>query len=588
MTDSYQFIIIPYSPQTFPKKYFKKSFALNKWPQVPILKWTFMLPFLLFFIVALIPAILVMLYYALKNKDYDDFLNVKFMNFMKFFADFGHAESSEWEIERKYRKQDHTSKVLKIVYLPKNKIALFEKISVEKFNKIADEVWVCENENEIYDKIVLQNFEKSNSILVHDTSDENICSFEYLNKDNEKLNQSLEKRKKITFKDFQKYKTRHPKITLQPNNILPPQIVYYYEPNYSEEVNNTIQNKLTQIDQELAKKGYKLMYLPRIVSHAKQLDIEKMAQYANYENPNIETQVFQNSIQNIVNNTAYLDITDFKNALELSVGMPKLETPCFIRCVEDGYLPEFKKYSYSVFPLIDEEEESLIQKIDFYLDVVGKRDEPQYRMVVPDPNDPDEQFNSLGNKINPELKDAIDKIKQLNDDKLLISSMVYIMDSLKDKHPGLCTRINETLYQSFNKESAKISRLIVDNQWRIFLPDFNNLEIEMGPLPKTIFIFLLRHPEGVMFKQMREHIDELTKIYTSIGNRASMENIKKSMLELTDPRSNSINEKCSRIKEAFIAKMDDHVACNYYVTGDRSSNKGIKIDRSLVEIIGRK
>jgi hypothetical protein len=162
------------------------------------------------------------------------------------------------------------------------------------------------------------------------------------------------------------------------------------------------------------------------------------------------------------------------------------------------------------------------------------------------------------------------------------------MDSLKDKHPGLCTRINETLYQSFNKESAKISRLVVDNQWRIFLPDFNNLEIEMGPLPKTIFIFLLRHPEGVMFKQMREHIDELTKIYTSIGNRASMENIKKSMLELTDPRSNSINEKCSRIKEAFIAKMDDHVACNYYVTGDRSSNKGIKIDRSLVEIIGRK
>lgn len=587
MADSNQFIIIPFSPQTFPKKYFKKSFALNKWPQVPILKWTFMLPFLLFFIVALIPAILVMLYYALKNKDYDDFLNVKFMNFMKFFADFGHAESSECEIERKYRKQDHNSKILKIVYLPKNKIVLFEKISVEKLNKIADEVWVCENENEIYDKIVLQNFEKSNSILVHDTLDENICSFEYLNKDNEKLNIAIEKNKKILFNNYQKNKTRHPKITLQPNNILPPQIVYYYEPNYSEEVNNTIQNKLTQIDQELAKKGYKLMYLPRIVSHLKQLDLDNIVDFANYENPHLDPIAIQESIEKIVSKNYHLDIIDFKNALELSVGMPHLETPCFIRCVEDGYLPEFKKYSYSVFPLV-EEEESLIQKIDFYLDIVGKRDEPQYRLATPDPNDPDDQFYSLGNQINPELKDAIDKIKQLNDDKLLISSMVYIMESLKDKHPGLCTRINETLYQSITSESPKISRLLIDNQWRILLPDFNNLEIEMGPLPKTIFIFLLKHPEGVMFKEMREHIDELTKIYTSIGNRVSMDNIKKSMLELTDPRSNSINEKCSRIKEAFIAKMDDSVACNYYVTGNRSSNKGIKIDRSLVEIIGRK
>jgi hypothetical protein len=105
----------------------------------------------------------------------------------------------------------------------------------------------------------------------------------------------------------------------------------------------------------------------------------------------------------------------------------------------------------------------------------------------------------------------------------------------------------------------------------------------MGPLPKTVFIFLLKHPEGVLFKSLKPHIKELKDIYTKVGNRLDTEQIDKSIKELTDPRSNSINEKCSRIKEAFISKIDDLIAKNYYVTGNRSSNKGIQLDRSLVQ-----
>jgi hypothetical protein len=105
----------------------------------------------------------------------------------------------------------------------------------------------------------------------------------------------------------------------------------------------------------------------------------------------------------------------------------------------------------------------------------------------------------------------------------------------------------------------------------------------MSPLPKTVFLFLLNHPEGVMFKELRQHVNELVNIYTKVGNRLDMDQIRESINELTDPRSNSINEKCSRIKEAFISKITEELAENYFVTGGRSSSKGIKLDRSLVQ-----
>ena len=148
---------------------------------------------------------------------------------------------------------------------------------------------------------------------------------------------------------------------------------------------------------------------------------------------------------------------------------------------------------------------------------------------------------------------------------------------------GFIKKLNSALYDALSKTNNTISRLVIDEKYRIFLPDFNNLEIELGPLPKTVFIFLLRHPEGVLFKDLRPHSKELKEIYTKVGNRLDMDQIDKSIKELTDPRSNSINEKCSRIKEAFVSKIDDTIAKQYYVTGSRSSNKGIQIDRTLVQ-----
>jgi len=124
---------------------------------------------------------------------------------------------------------------------------------------------------------------------------------------------------------------------------------------------------------------------------------------------------------------------------------------------------------------------------------------------------------------------------------------------------------------------------MVDNQYRIYLPDYDNLEIVLTPLPKTLYFFFLQNPEGVQLKELYKHREELIKIYSRIGNRTDMDTIRKNIYELTDVRSNSLNEKCSRIKEAFLSKLDDSIAHHYYITGSRGENKRIIIDPSLID-----
>jgi len=51
---------------------------------------------------------------------------------------------------------------------------------------------------------------------------------------------------------------------------------------------------------------------------------------------------------------------------------------------------------------------------------------------------------------------------------------------------------------------------------------------------------------------------------------------------VTDPISHSINEKCARIKEAFLKVMDAETATHYYICGERGEVKSIGLNRELV------
>lgn len=141
--------------------------------------------------------------------------------------------------------------------------------------------------------------------------------------------------------------------------------------------------------------------------------------------------------------------------------------------------------------------------------------------------------------------------------------------------------IGEMVIKDIFRPTQMLSRLKVQGM-RIFLCDYNNMEITMGPLPKTVYFLYLRHPEGIAFSEMENHYDELLSIYKSITGREDMQSIRNSILDLTIPESNSLNEKCSRIRQAFVTKINPDLARNYYVTGERGGRRRILLPREMV------
>lgn len=148
--------------------------------------------------------------------------------------------------------------------------------------------------------------------------------------------------------------------------------------------------------------------------------------------------------------------------------------------------------------------------------------------------------------------------------------------------------VDESIIRALFIPKRKLSRMVVTEEGRILLPDYDNMEIYMEPLPKALYILFLKHPEGISFKGLACYRRELESIYARITHRTDTFAAMSSIDRLLDPFDNSINEKCSRIRAAFISRFDDHIARNYYISGEQGEPKRIELDRSLVTWPDRK
>ncbi|MGN0201568.1 MAG: hypothetical protein ACI399_01520 [Candidatus Cryptobacteroides sp.] len=126
------------------------------------------------------------------------------------------------------------------------------------------------------------------------------------------------------------------------------------------------------------------------------------------------------------------------------------------------------------------------------------------------------------------------------------------------------------------------SRIRITSRKEIFLVDFDRREVKMDPLTKTVYLLFLKHPEGIRFKELSNYATELEEIYLSITGRSNLEAIRHSIRDLTDPLSNSINEKVSKAKKAFREAVDERIARFYYIEGKPGEAKRIALDPSLV------
>lgn len=112
---------------------------------------------------------------------------------------------------------------------------------------------------------------------------------------------------------------------------------------------------------------------------------------------------------------------------------------------------------------------------------------------------------------------------------------------------------------------AKLSRLVITRDFRFILPDYN-AEVTLTPVHKALYILFLNHEEGIEFKDLSDHREELRRIYRSISPSTDPDRIDETVSRLTDPTDNAVNEKCSRIKAAFGSLMDEYTLSYYMIS----------------------
>ena len=159
-----------------------------------------------------------------------------------------------------------------------------------------------------------------------------------------------------------------------------------------------------------------------------------------------------------------------------------------------------------------------------------------------------------------------------------------LLDEVRERIAKLRQRgIAEYILEQLIHPDNRLSRMVITKDFRIILPDYNNMEIKMEPLVKAVYLLFLRHPEGITFKQLSDYRQELTQIYNDLRPSGLTERALQSIEDVTNPMLNSINEKCARIRGAFLGQFDDYMAKSYYIAGLRGEAKKIILPRNLVQ-----
>ena len=193
-------------------------------------------------------------------------------------------------------------------------------------------------------------------------------------------------------------------------------------------------------------------------------------------------------------------------------------------------------------------------------DTPRKRDKPTMCAIergVPDETPADRKFDYEVTKLLEEARKQIDALRARGVSQMVLDRLV--------------------------QPQRTLSRILVTADWRIILPDFDNMEIEMRPLVKAVYLLFLCHPKGIRFKDLPDHRGELMRIYQMVRGGELTDKARQSIVDVTDPTKNSINEKCARIREAFLLKMEESLAAYYIVDGYRAKPKTIAMADKYVD-----
>lgn len=128
------------------------------------------------------------------------------------------------------------------------------------------------------------------------------------------------------------------------------------------------------------------------------------------------------------------------------------------------------------------------------------------------------------------------------------------------------------------RATLEISRVQINGDLKIILPDYDELEIKMTPLARTVYILFLLHPEGIRLKEISDYVSQIEDIYMLVKPGADDRLAAHAVAELVVPGSQSLQEKISMTRRAVKRHIaDPSLAERYLIKGERGGLYGIDI-----------
>lgn len=206
-----------------------------------------------------------------------------------------------------------------------------------------------------------------------------------------------------------------------------------------------------------------------------------------------------------------------------------------------------------------------------YIPYVAEEDNIRYSSIVEMPDTQECEMVAA-----PLSEEEQEEMRSKEDTEMLLSELRRVIDRLRLDGYSL-----RAIHDLIDKRQM-ISRMVITPDYRIFLPDYNNMEIEMTALPKALFLLFLRYPEGIVLKELQDHYGELLNIYRQLRPKANTAKMAVSVTKLVNPLSNAINENLARIRKAFVEKFDEHLSKNYIVQGTPGAAYSVSLNRNLI------
>lgn len=134
----------------------------------------------------------------------------------------------------------------------------------------------------------------------------------------------------------------------------------------------------------------------------------------------------------------------------------------------------------------------------------------------------------------------------------------------------------------FIDKQEPLSPLVITDDLRIFLPQYNNIEIELSAQRKALYFLFLNHPEGIVLQRLEEYHKELMNYYKQTSGGVVTPRMEESIKRLESYGNNQLNVVLTRIREAFCTKFDERLARHYYITGERGQAYKIALPSELI------